>query len=209
MTQSQPPGAPSSGNGETRDDGAQVLPIDPSVVRAAVRNGMRRYAESRRAGIPEFVGRNFGLAGAVELHGRALGWDLLRAPANMALSLPYVGLQAAAAVGRGVGLRRAGDWLARRSLLLTTDVAREVEWRLFSEFLELPYLQDYRGGQRRVERDALADAILSDPELSAVMRAMLQGLGRRADDPVFRDWLGDAMSVYTGSRVAASDLREV
>jgi hypothetical protein len=187
--------------------GQRIVPaVDPALVERAVLRGSRRYVESRRGRIPAFIAKNFSVSGAAELHGRAVGWDLLRAPANLGLSLPYVALQGTAAVSRGLGMPRAGDWLGRKTLLLTTDVAREIEWRLFSEFLELPYRQTYRGQERTFEGDALADTILSDPELSRILRAMLARLGRRAEDPEFRQWLSEAMTAYTGSRVAAGDL---
>ncbi|MCY4500924.1 MAG: hypothetical protein OXE57_05125, partial [Alphaproteobacteria bacterium] len=45
---------------------------------------------------PDFVRRNFRLRGTLELHRRAVGRDLLRAPANIALAGPNLALEAAA-----------------------------------------------------------------------------------------------------------------
>ena len=183
------------------------LPLDQSTLRRAVTSGIERYCTERRARIPDFVAETYGWRGAAQLHRRALGPDLLRSPANIMLALPYVATRVAAAGARGLGRRQTATWLSSRQMFLTTDVAREVEWRVFSDFLELPYVQTLGPDEkRRSERDALAEAILSDPEIGAVLHALLSPVGRRADDPAFRAWLVDAMAHYTGSRTAAVDI---
>ncbi|WP_119167336.1 DUF6635 family protein [Algihabitans albus] len=183
------------------------LPLDQSAVRQAVTTGIARYCDERRARIPGFVAETYGWRGAMRLHRRAFGPDLWRSPANIMLALPYVATRAAAAGARGLGRQQTAAWLTRRQLFLTTDVAREVEWRVFADFLELPYVQDLESQTaRRSERDALAEAILADPAIDAVLHSLLRPVGRRADDPAFRAWLTDAMAHYTGSRTAAVDI---
>ncbi|WP_421707949.1 DUF6635 family protein [Algihabitans sp.] len=183
------------------------LPLDQSALQRAVTAGIARYCEERRGRIPSFVSTTYGWRGAVRLHRRALGPDLWRSPANIMLALPYVATRLAAVGARGLGRRETADWLKRRQLFLTTDVAREVEWRVFAEFLELPYAQTPESEQaRRSERDALAEAILANPQIDATLHALLRPVGRRADDPQFRVWLTDAMAHYTGSRTAAVDI---
>ena len=104
-----------------------------------------------------------------------------------------------AGIARRAGLAPAADWLDSRRYFLQTDVARELEWRLFTELLELPIRQ----GERVSERDALADEILRDPR-------MAQGGGDElrspAEQEAFRAWLAGAASTYEGTRVAAADL---
>lgn len=182
------------------------LPLDRAALERAVAAGIRRYCDERRARIAPFVAETYGWRGALGLHRRALGWDLARGPANLALSVPFVASRLAAAGARGLGRQETARWLTSRRLFLTTDVAREVEWRVFSRFLELPYAQDADGAGRRFERDALAEAILADPQIDAVLHALLQPIGRRADDPAFRAWLADSLAHYTGSRTAAVDV---
>lgn len=184
------------------EDGARALPFDRALAEAVVAEATARYIASRRAGIDAFVDRTFSLAGALELHSRAAGWDLLRAPANLALAAPYLALQLAGGGAKAVGLSRAGRWLQSRRLFLTSAVAREVEWRLMTEFLELPYAQP----DRSYERDALAEMILADPRVEHGLAEALQGIGRRADDPRFRQWLTDTLASYASTRVAAADM---
>ena len=105
---------------------------------AIVRDAVHRYIESRRGRIDAFVDRHFTLAGSVALHRRALGWDLLRAPANLFLAGPALAVKLMAWAARRAGMERAAAWLAGRRLLLETEVAREIEWLVATELLEIP-----------------------------------------------------------------------
>ena len=186
--------------------GREVL-VDRAVVRRAVHDGIERYVASRRAAIAPFIDKNFSFGGSLTLHRHALGWDIARAPANMLLALPQLAASGGASLSRKAGWDRTAAALGRSNLIFTTDVARELEWRLFSELLELPYSQELpRGGKRVHDGDALAQSILSDPRLEAPLTAMLQAIGRRGDDPAFRSWLTDSLTTYTNTRVAAGDL---
>ncbi len=178
------------------------LPVDPALARRAVRRGLARYCEERRQRIEPFVAQNFGLRGALALHRHAVGWDLLRAPTNMLLAVPVLAARTGAKAARRRGLHDLAGRLERNPAFLQTAVARELEWRLFTEFLELPYAQP----DRQSERDALAEAILADAELAAALQAMLQSIGRKADDPAFRAWLTDSLRTYVDSRAAAAEL---
>lgn len=187
--------------GETAE-GRALTPIDHATAAAIVEQATQRYIAARHARVESFAERNFSLAGSLRLHRRAAGWDLLRAPANLALALPHLASLAGAAACRRMGWRRSGAWLESRRLLLRSDVAREIEWRLFDELLELPYSQE----DRRLERDALQDEIFRDPRVTEAILPLLQAIGRHADDPAFRRWLADSLANYSGSRAAAADL---
>lgn len=178
------------------------LPVDPSLARRAVRRGIERYCAERRERIDGFVARNFGLRGSLALHRHAVGWDLLRAPANLLLAVPVLAARTGARAARRGGLGGLAGRLERHPSFLRTAVAQELEWRLFAEFLELPYARP----DRRSETDALARAILADAELAAALQAMLRSIGRRADDPQFRAWLTDSLQTYVDSRAAAAEL---
>src|SRR5262249_43831879 len=54
--------------------------------RAVVRDIARRYLASRRDYVDPFVDRHFSLTGTLRLYRQAIGWDLLRVPANLLLS---------------------------------------------------------------------------------------------------------------------------
>ncbi|HEY7609423.1 MAG TPA: DUF6635 family protein [Alphaproteobacteria bacterium] len=181
-----------------------TVTLDRATARAIVRDGIDRYIAERRALVPGFVDRHFGWRGALGIHRRALGCDLLRAPANIAMGFATLGKNAAAAGLKLARRRDAAEALAARDLFFATDVGREVQWRIMSELLALPYAEP-RGG-RRCERDALIDTILADPRLQAHFAEALAAIGRKSDDAAFRRRLGDAMAVYVGSRAAAADL---
>ena len=176
-------------------------PGDGDHVRARliVDEAAARYCAERRAMIDDFVDRTFSLPGTLALHRRAFGWDLLRSPANLALSAPHLAARVSAGLARRAGLAPAADWLDRRRYFLQTDVARELEWRLFTELLELPIRQ----GEREATGDALADEILRDPRIGP------GGTGAPpspTEQERFCAWLAGAAGTYEGTRVSAADL---
>ncbi len=173
----------------------------PAIARAAVSDGIGRYFADRQAKVRPFIDRHFTLAGTLALHRAALGADLVRAPANLVLAGPHAAAQAAALLARRAGAPRLSRTL-KRSLLLRTDVARRIEWLVFTELLELPISQ--RG--RTFARDALAETILEDARVQLAASAFLAPIGARGDDPAFRVRLAEAMSSYAATRAAASEI---
>ena len=167
--------------------------------RLIVDEAAARYCAARRAKIDDFVDRTFSLSGTLKLHRRALGWDLVRSPANLALSGPHLAARVSAGLARHAGLTPAADWLDSRRYFLQTDVARELEWRLFTELLELPIQQS----ERVSDRDALAAEILRDPRIASGSEDAPQS---PAEQEAFRAWLAGAASTYEGTRVSAADL---
>ncbi|MBV8649850.1 MAG: hypothetical protein JO255_00200, partial [Alphaproteobacteria bacterium] len=164
--------------------------------------GAQRYFASRRARIPGFVGRTFSLRGALALHRRALGWDIVRAPVNLFLAPPHVAMQLTGALLGRLGARRASRALRRCRLFLETAVVREIAWRVETELLELPCRQ--RG--RIFRRDALLEEIFADPELRDRLRLPLAVIGRQVGAEAFRRRLDEAMLSYAGTRPAAAEI---
>ena len=172
-------------------------PLGRALAERAVRDGLARYFADRRARVAPFVDAHFALAGALRLHRAALGWDIARAPLNLALAAPQVGVRLIGiGMRRGLAAARLGARLAGVTLQRRTDVARALAWHLHAELLELPYCD----GQRVVTRDALAEAILADPGLNAALHAQLAAIAERGGDPGWRAALAHAMAEYTGSR---------
>lgn len=163
---------------------------------AIVRDAVQRYIESRRARIDAFIDRHFTLAGSIALHRRALGWDLLRAPANLFLAGPALAVKLLAWAARRGGMEGVAAWLAHRRLLLETEVAREIEWLVATELLEIPR----RTRDRVSHRDALAEAILADERAAALLAAP------PGADPDFRRRLAVAIEAYLGSRTATAEI---
>jgi hypothetical protein len=97
-----------------------------------VAEAARRYFDSRRLRVDAFVDRHFSLAGSVAIHRKALGWDMLKAPANLALAVPNLAVRLAAAGAQAVGARRISAYLHSRNLFLDTAVGREIEWLIMT-----------------------------------------------------------------------------
>ncbi len=182
--------------------GGALAIVDTDLIRSVVDDAISRYVAARRDQVPAFVDRNYSLVGSARMHRKAIGWDVVRAPVNLALALPHVLIRLGALGSRAAGAGRLAIRLDRANLFFASNVAREVEWRIFTELLELPYAQE----ERSFHRDALAEEIFADPRVSAAMRQSLEAVGRRADDPRFAAWLAEAIATYTGSRIAAADL---
>jgi Family of unknown function (DUF6635) len=174
--------------------------VNEELARAIVRDAVHRYVESRRARIDAFVDRHFSLAGTLMLHRRAIGWDLLRAPANLFLAGPALMVKLASWVARRAGSQRFAAWLARWRPLLETDVAREIEWLIVTELLEIPC---HRSG-RASHRDAIAETILADDRVSQRLGEPIRGLAR--GDPEFRCRMTAAVQNYLGSRIATAEI---
>lgn len=183
-------------DGRIGPDGLQEREAEAIVSEAA-----GRYFAGCRARIAPFVDENFSIAGSARLHARAVGWDLLKAPANVALSVPQILLRLGAGAARRAGrpgIARALD----RDIFLETAVARELRWRMMTGLLELPYAD----GARASTRDGLAEAIVAHPRVHALVVEAGKAAAARSDDPEFQRRLTDALASYTGTRAAAAEI---
>lgn len=176
--------------------------LSPGDAQSIVAAAARRYFESRQARVDAFVDRHFSLAGSAAIHRKAVGWDMLKAPANIALAVPQLATKLAAAGAKAVGAERASVFLGSRKLMFDTAVGQEIEWLIITDLLELPFRQ----GERETRRDALMEAILSAPELQQTLNDTLAAIGRHGDNPVFRQRLEAAIQTYAGTRAAAAEI---
>jgi hypothetical protein len=184
------------------DAGRELEPLGNAEARAIVDQAIDRYIAARHERVARFVDRHFSLIGSLRLHRRAIGLDLVRAPANVLLMLPYLAMQLSGATLRRLGAREAARRLGGRALFLDTEVGRELNWRLHTELLELPC----DDGRRRFDRDALAEAILADPRVAAALDHLATVARRYADDPARQARLRGMLGAYAGTRAAAADL---
>ena len=166
-----------------------------------VDDGVRRYFDDRRGRIEAFVDRNYSLWGSINLHRAAVGWDIARAPLNLAMAGPQVGLMVAAQAARKIGAPRLAAHLSSKRLTVHTAVGKELAWRLHADLLELPY----QSGNRGTKKDALAETILSDPRVEAALTPALEAIAKRGD-PALRQRLEAAMAEYGRSRAAATEI---
>ena len=168
---------------------------------AIVAEAARAYFAGCRARIDAFVDANFSVAGSARLHRHAVGWDLLKAPANVALSVPQILLRLGSGAARRLGSTGAARRLDR-DIFLETAVARELRWRLTTDLLRLPCVD----GDRVSTDDGLAEAILAHPEMQAILAAAGRAAAAHADEPGFRARLEAALAGYTGTRAAAAEI---
>lgn len=169
---------------------------------AIVTEAAARYFDECRTRIPGFVDETFSFLGSARLHRHAVGWDVLRAPANALLSLPQVGIKLTALGARGLGRKRSAAWLERQNILLETAVARELRWRIVTGLLRQPL----RDGDRESSVNGLAEAIITHPRVQNLVEEAAATVGARKDDPVFRARLDAALTEYTGTRAAAAEI---
>jgi hypothetical protein len=167
-----------------------------------VDDGVRRYFEERRKRIQPFVDRNFSLRGSLSLHRAAVGWDIAKAPLNLAMAAPQVGLLVASHAARKLGAPRLAAELGSKRLTVHTAVGQELAWRLHADLLELPYA----ASGRATRKDALAETILADPRVAAALTPALEALGKTGDDPELRARLEEAMTEYGRTRAAATEI---
>lgn len=176
--------------------------VDAALAREIVQEAVTRYCKKRESRIDSFARENFSFLGSLRLHRHAVGLDMIRAPVNLAMSAPFLTSRIVAAGCRKAGRKEAAEWIESRRYYLKTDVARELEWRLFVDFLELPFAQ----GARSSERDALAEELLRDPRVEGAINEQLKSAGVKGDDPEFRAWLSGALNTYQSTRVSSADM---
>jgi hypothetical protein len=176
--------------------------VSADEVETIVSQAARLYFESRRSRVNAFNDRHFSLPGSLAVHRKALGWDVLRAPVNVALAVPYIGAKLTAGMAGRLGAKRVSRFLASRRILLETAVGRETEWLVLTELLELPFRQ----GCRLSRKDALAEIILASPQIQSVRTETLEAIGHRTDHPMFRKQLEQMVAAYTETRAAAAEI---
>lgn len=146
----------------------------------AVELGIREYAKTRRALVDEFIDRNFDFDGAWKLNRLGFGWDLLRAPANLAWAPVRYFAKGAASLAGKAGFDRIEKLGQGIPAGFQTDVERELEWLIFSELLELPYRDEVR--QRSHEANALIDCIARQDSMREAWEEVLRAAGDLSKD---------------------------
>lgn len=179
-----------------------ILDGDRALAETIVRDASRRYFDSRRKRVDAFIDQHFSFRGSARLHRHAVGWDILRAPANLFLAVPNIAIQLAAGGARLTGARGLAERLRARRILLETAVGREVEWLVMTEFLELPF---QRHG-RTSETDALAETVVADNRVTEALAETLEAIEPQRLNPAFRKKLEEGLLAYTETRPAASDI---
>ncbi|PTN02993.1 hypothetical protein C8N32_104104 [Rhodovulum imhoffii] len=161
------------------------MPHLPPETDAALKRAAHAYFAACRARLPGFVQETFGLRGSLRLHRHALGWDVAKAPVNLALSPVLISCRLGGALARRLGARRLGTWLSTRRILLPTQVTKATEHAILTGLLDLP-----APGH---DHNALAKALRAEPALAALFE--------QPGSPLRR-----ALSDYTGTRSAVAEM---
>jgi hypothetical protein len=179
----------------------QVPTIDSALARRIVEDAIRRYFRKRRSRVPEFVDATFSLKGAIGVHAHALGHDLWRAPLNVLMAGPQLGLNAAADILARRGRQREAQALKSRELFFRTSVTDAIERAVLVDLLELPY----PGPGTPSFHDALAVEILADKRLKGALGILEgpwgEGERRRMDALLLQN-----LSIYLNARTATGEL---
>ncbi|MDE2013100.1 MAG: hypothetical protein KGJ75_09265 [Alphaproteobacteria bacterium] len=175
--------------------------INGAEARAIVDDAIRRYFRGRRSRVPAFVDETFSFRGALSLNAHALGHDLWRAPLNVLMAAPQLGLDAAAAALKRSGRPREARALKARELFFRTAVADAIERKIMVDLLELPY----SGPGAPSFKDALAVEILADKRLKGVL-GMLEGSWGEGERCRLDALLTENLSIYLNARAAAGEM---
>ena len=154
------------------------------------------WIAARRVRVDGFVARHFTWPGTLRLHRSALGWDILRAPLNAALSPALVLTRIGGFLSRRAGWTRTARWLDGRRILLRTAVARRLEALIVTDLLDLPL----EGPAR--DPGALERAILAAPQLRETIRRQASAAEARALARRVASTLGE----YAGTRSAVAEM---
>ena len=85
---------------------------------------------------------------------------------------------------------------------MATALHQELQWLIYTELLELPYVQEGRASHR----DALLEHILADPRIAALCDAYMAQLHGVAERPAFLAALERHLEEYGKTRGAVSEL---
>ena len=197
MPQSSGPDLPLLGG----TDGPSVAQQASTAAKPTPSSPKRRtaYFDGCRGRIDGFVDRNFSVAGSARLHGHAVGWDLLKAPANVALSIPQIGLKLSAAPPAASAPPRRAE-RPRRPQPVPRH-RRRPRAALAAD--------DRPPAPARHRRRPRSPPPTRWPRPSSPTRASSRSSSRPATaaaDPAFRTRLESALAEYTGTRAAAAEI---
>jgi len=168
----------------------------------AVDKGIEAYVTSRRARIPMFIHQHFSFRGALALHKKTLGRDVYKYPVNLVWGLPVALVTGAADLLAKAGAHRPAQWLQRMPRGIPTALHKELQWLIYTDLLELPYVQEGRVSHR----DVLMEYILAEPWIAALCDAYMAQLHSVAERPAFRAALERHLEEYGKTRGAVSEL---
>lgn len=183
------------------DMDALTLHGEADLLQRAIDRAIGCYLQSRRGKIPDFVHTHFSLAGALRINRKALGADLLKAPANAIWIVPVTLVRTLAAAAAATGFRNLAALAGKLPSGFRTAVQEEVDSLIFRDLLQLP--RDGDGGQAT---DALLAEILDQPEIRDLIRERLELIRSVSGHEGFRGALEERLRDYSLGRTAINEL---
>ena len=172
------------------------------IIDKAVEHGIERYIKECRVGIGDFCEQTFSLSGAWDINKKAFGKDILKAPANVVWTPIYF-------IGSGLGkglkklnFNKASKALSELPAGFTTDVELELQWRIYTQFIKLPYQQE----EREFTDNRLLEIILEDENLAPIIDQSMESIAALTSNEEGKNLLTNRIFEYTDSRKAAAEL---
>jgi len=177
--------------------------IPHELVTNAITNGVKRYIEQRRAMVDDFVIKHYSLKGAAKLHRHALGWDLVKVPINIILSVFNILMALVSFIADLVLPKSISNKIRKVPFVVKTKMDKELEQLIIHELLELP-CSDVRPESRK---DALMQAILDDKQLQKLFNTELDAfIANHPDARYSQKELLQKFTEYAAARTATADL---
>lgn len=180
---------------------SKIVPRE--LVDNAISKGVKRYIAQRRAMVDNFVFKHYSIKGAAKLHRHAFGWDLVKVPINIVLSLfnlvmAFFTLVADLALPKSISSK-----IRKTPFIVKTKMDKELEGLIINELLELPCSD---GGQNS-NKDALTKAIFDDEQLQKLINSELEAfIANHPDAKYSHEELLKKFSEYSAARTATADL---
>lgn len=172
------------------------------LIENAVQSGIEHYIANLRSQVDTFVDETFSMSEAWEINKKAFGMDMLKAPANVLWTPLYFVLSGVGSGLKKANMESAGNTLKALPTGFSTDVEREVEWRIYTQFLGLPIKQE----EREFAENRLLATILEDELLKPILAESMEAISDLALDKNGEARLADTLLDYVDSRKAAAEL---
>ncbi|MBW0147188.1 DUF6635 family protein [Marinobacter arenosus] len=164
-------------------------------IEQAIRSGIERYFDDCRARIPAFIDRHFHYPGAIATNRMALGWDMLRAPAN----LLWAPIYALACLVRVLVPERTGlKWLHHAADRVPAGFTTRVQQHI-SDLIQVELLNN---GQEA----PLLESYLVEALEAAYARHTLGPVDHQKFSKLIEPLVADALGQYRVTRTASADI---
>jgi hypothetical protein len=177
--------------------------VPRELISNAISNGIKRYIQQRRVMVDEFVTTHYSIKGAAKLHRNAFGWDLIKVPINIVLSIFNLLMAVITFIADFALPKSISTKIRRTPFVVKTKMDTELEKLIIKELLELPCSDD----QTVPHKDALLKAILDDGDLQKVINSELDAfIANHPDARYSLDELLRKFTEYSAARTATADL---